>query len=172
MKVSRLIGLAILGAAGYAAYVYFTDRSRFYKFIGIDPCSQVTCPPGQHCEGGTCVPDNYIPTPTDGYYVSDQVAPPPLPPTPPPPPPPTPPPPPRLPGEPRCGEGELYDPAKKTCVKLPVPGTGHCAEICAKFPFSSDADVANYIDQWVHGTGPNDAEIALILDCWVKKGKC
>lgn len=181
LKVSKLLGLALLGGAGYAAYVYFTDKPRFCGWIQnltgqvpsfcldqvpiepgpkpgpvepnppsppqpTDPCFGIVCPSGQHCENGVCVPDRI-------YQ----------------PPPPTPPP---TPPSPRCGEGEIYDPQKGICVKFPISGTGHCAEICAKYPFYSDADVQRYIDQWVHGTGPNDAEMTLILDCWVKQGRC
>lgn len=203
--VKQILGLALLGGAAYAGYVYSTDKFRFcgwlQKLLGKapgfcgetpDPCAGVQCPSGQHCEGGTCVPD-WVPLPPpvaptppqptpypptnpcigvvcpQGYHcdngtcVPDRVAPPP--------PINNPCPPPARGTQPNCicPDGYLWN--GQACVKFPIEGTGHCNEICSKFPFCSDADVQKWLDAWVKSQ-LTDAEMASILDCWVKLGKC
>lgn len=162
MNIRKLLGLVLLGGVGYAAYVYFTDKVRFCSWL-----FKLGLPTPSICDTAGPGPE---PRPGPG----PQPPSPPSPPSPPPPPtPPEPPTPPLLPTPSPCGEGEIFDPAKAQCVKLPIGGTGHCAEICSKYPFYSEADILRYIDRWTKsGTNPNDAEIALILDCWVKQGKC
>jgi hypothetical protein len=60
------------------------------------------------------------------------------------------------------------------CQPVPAPGTQHCQALCQKFPFCSDADIANWLDRWTKGLpgAPDDSEMTGLLDCWVKLGKC
>jgi hypothetical protein len=60
------------------------------------------------------------------------------------------------------------------CQPIPTPRTQHCQALCQKFPFCSDADIANWLDKWTKGLpgAPDDAEMTGLLDCWVKLGEC
>lgn len=68
-----------------------------------------------------------------------------------------------------CPNGQLWDGTK--CVSFPMAGVSHCEQICKRYRFCNDADVQTLLNSWVQSR-LTDAEIAVILDCWVKTGKC
>ena len=109
-----------------------------------------SCPSGYYWDGSQCVLESQTPPPPPG----GNQCPPPARGTPP---------------NCICPDGYLWD--GQQCKQFPIQGTGHCADICRRYRFCSDADVQKWLDAWVKG-GLTDADMATILDCWVKVGKC
>jgi hypothetical protein len=70
----------------------------------------------------------------------------------------------------RCPEGTQG--VFPNCKPIPTPDTDYCQDVCRKFPFYSEQDIIKYIDAWTKGGPPDQAEMTAILDCWAKKGRC
>jgi hypothetical protein len=175
--LTTILGLGILAGAGYLIYrnwdKLFPPREQSPGHgpgpgpgpgPTPDPCAGVRCPSGQVCRNGVCVPTT-SPDPCAnigcpaGQVCQNGVC---VPKTPNPPNPPT----------QQCPPGTQG--TWPNCQPIPAPGTQHCQALCQKFPFCSDADIANWLDKWTRGLpgAPDDAEMTGLLDCWVKLGKC
>jgi hypothetical protein len=154
--VTTILGLGLLGVAGYILYKNWDKITHFSGDMTVTEPRNLISPPGppfpksQQCPQGTvgtwpnCVPvknTDQNPPVTQNPPATEQ-----------------------------CPDGTQG--VFPNCKPIPTPDTDHCQDVCRKFPFSNEQDITRYIDAWTKGGPPDQAEMTAILDCWAKKGRC